>query len=54
MPLSRDLLLPSLVKSAFSVGNILALEGFLHNGGTVAADFSYNTDVLKAGKSVVY
>ncbi len=52
--LGGDFLLPSAVKSAFSLGNVLVLDGFLYDRGTVVANLSYNTDILKAGKGAVY
>jgi len=54
VPLSGDFLLPSVTKGAFSMGDILALDRFLHNGGTVVADLGYYADILEASESVVY
>ncbi len=46
VPFSGDFLLSSAMESAFSMGNIPMLDGFLHNRGAVATDFGYYTDVL--------
>jgi len=54
MSFHGDFLLSSMVESSFGAGNILVLDGFLHYGGTVAANLSYDADVFKASKGIVY
>jgi len=54
MSFTGDFLLPSVVKSGLSIDDILALDGFLHYGGMVVADFGYDTDILEAGESIIY
>ncbi len=53
MPFTRDLLFSSTSKGGLSISNVLALGRFLYHRGIVAADFSYNPDVFKAGKGIV-
>jgi len=43
-----------MAKGSFSLSEVLALERFLHYGGTIAADFGYHTNILKSGEGVVY
>jgi len=54
MSFHGDFLLSSMVESSFGAGNILVLDGFLHYGGMVAADLSYDADVFKASEGIVY
>jgi len=50
---TRDLFLPSMIEGCFSVGDILVLDRFLYNRGTVVGDFGDNANVFKASKSIV-
>jgi len=54
MPLTRYLLFPSTAKGSLSSGNILALNGLLYYRGSVMANLSYDTNVLKASEGIVY
>jgi len=36
------------------MGDILVLDGFLHYGGAVLADLSYDTDIFEASEGIVH
>ncbi len=54
MPFTEYLLFPSIAKGSLSVGNVPVLNGLLYYRGTVVANLGYDTNILKAGKGVVY